>query len=267
MGKLNGKVAIITGASKGIGEGIAKVYAKEGANLVLCARGEETQTLCEHLEQSFGIKAIFAKCDVSNMEDCKRAVALALAAFSTVDILVSNAGVCRLGSFLEASEADRDYHLDINVKGTWNMAQAVLPTMVKKAYGKIVIMSSVTGYMVADCGEAGYAMSKAALIGLTKALAREFADKHITVNAICPGYVDTPMANSIALESNAKDPEAVKQGIADATPVGRLADPCEVGDLAAFLGSDESRYITGTQIVIDGGSTLLETISVGVSQV
>lgn len=264
MGKLSGKVALITGASKGIGEGIAKVYASEGANLILCARSEETKQLCMHLEQQYGIQAIFVKCDVAKAEDCKEAVRKGLEIFQTIDVLVSNAGVCRLGNFLDASEADRDFHLDVNVKGTWNIAQAVLPTMVKQNYGRIVIMSSVTGYMVADSGEAGYAMSKAALIGLTKALAREFAQYHITVNAICPGYVDTPMANIIALESNASNPESVKQGIADATPLARLADPCEVGDLAAFLGSDESRYITGTQVVIDGGSTLPETLSVGV---
>ena len=221
--------------------------------------------MCKELEATYNIKAIFVKTDVTSLQECEDAVAKGIQKFSKIDILVSNAGVCRLGNFLDTTEADRDFHLDVNVKGTWNMTHAVLPHMVKQQYGKIVIMSSVTGYMVADCGETGYAMSKAALIGLTKALAREFANHHITVNAICPGYVDTPMANSIAIESNASDPESVKQGIADATPVGRLADPCEVGDLAAFLGSDESRYITGTQIVIDGGSTLPETVSVGIS--
>lgn len=264
MGKLTGKVALITGASKGIGEGIAQVYAREGANLILCARSASTQSMVEELEQTYGISAIFVKTDVAKRADCLAAVAKGIEVFGTIDILVSNAGVCRLGNFLEVSEEDRDFHIDINVKGTWNIAQAVLPGMVEQNYGKIIIMSSVTGYMVADCGEAGYAMSKAALIGLTKALAREFADKQITVNAICPGYVDTPMADSIAHESNANDPASVKQGIASATPLGRLATPQEVGDLAAFLGSDESRYITGTQIVIDGGSTLPETVSVGV---
>ena len=141
---------------------------------------------------------------------------------------------------------------------------AILPSMVKNENGKIVIMSSVTGYMVADEGEVGYATSKAALIGLTKSLAREFAKDGINVNAICPGYVDTPMANSIARQSDANNPESVKQAIADATPLKRLTSPEEIGDLAAFLGSDESSYITGTAMVIDGGSTLPETVSVGV---
>ena len=264
MGKLEGKVALITGASKGIGEGIADVYAKEGANLILCARGEETKQLCESLMKTYGIQAIFVKCDVSKKEDCDQAVRIALSTFQTIDILVSNAGVCRLHTFLDAPQEDFDFHMNVNVRGAWNMAQAVLPIMKEKEYGKIVIMSSVTGYMVADSGEVAYAMSKAALIGLTKALAREFAPYHINVNAICPGYVDTPMANSIALESDGEHPERVKQAIADATPLARLATPNEIGDLAAFLGSDESTYITGTQIVIDGGSTLPETLSVGV---
>ena len=263
MKRLKGKTALITGASKGIGEGIARVYAKEGADLVLCARGAQTEKLCEELRDRYGIDAIFVPTDVADMQACGRAAAAAIARFGRVDILVSNAGVCRLGSFLEASEADRDYHLDVNVKGAWNICHAVLPVMKEQKYGRVVIMSSVTGYMVADPGEAGYAMSKAALIGLTKALAREFAQDGITVNAICPGYVDTPMVQGIALQSDADDPQSVKQGIAAATPLGRLADPEEIGDLAAFLGSDESRYITGTQIVIDGGSTLPETISVG----
>ncbi len=263
MGKLSGKVALITGASKGIGEGIACVYAKEGADLILCARSASTQALCEELASAYGVRAIFVKCDVSRMADCQRAVREGIEAFGKIDVLVSNAGICQLGAFLEVSEEERDWHIDVNIKGTWNIAQAVLPTMVKHHYGRVVIMSSVTGYMVADPSEAAYALSKAALIGLTKALAREFAKDGICVNAICPGYVDTPMAQSIAEQSNADDPNAVREGIAQATPLGRLASAEEVGDLAAFLGSEEARYITGTQVVIDGGSTLPETISVG----
>lgn len=184
--------------------------------------------------------------------------------FGQIDILVSNAGVCKLGNFLETDDNDRDFHFNVNINGCWNISQAVLPGMVKQKHGAIVIMSSVTGYMVADPGEAAYATSKAALIGLTRALAREFTEDGIRVNAICPGYVDTPMAQSIAVQSDASNPESVKAGIAGATPLKRLATPQEIGDLAAFLASDESRYITGTQVVIDGGSTLPETISVGV---
>lgn len=262
--KLKNKVALITGASKGIGEGIAEVFAKEGANLILCARSASTKQIANTLAEKYNIKAIYVNCDVTKKADCENAVDKGMETFGQIDILVSNAGVCKLGNFLETDDNDRDFHFNVNINGCWNISQAVLPGMVKQKHGAIVIMSSVTGYMVADPGEAAYATSKAALIGLTRALAREFAEDGIRVNAICPGYVDTPMAQSIAVQSDASNPESVKAGIAGATPLKRLATPQEIGDLAAFLASDESRYITGTQVVIDGGSTLPETISVGV---
>ena len=143
------------------------------------------------------------------------------------------------------------------------MTHAVLPHMIEKKDGRIVVMSSVTGYMVADPGEAAYAMTKAALIGFTRAMAREVADHNIRVNAICPGYVRTPLVEGMAKQSDPENPERAIQAIADAVPLKRLAHPEEVGELAAFLASDESSYITGTQIVIDGGSTLPETSSMG----
>ena len=129
--------------------------------------------------------------------------------------------------------------------------------------GAVVIMSSVTGDMVADPGEVAYATSKAALVGFTKSMAREVADKNIRVNAICPGYVLTPLVEGMAQQSDPEHPERAIKAIADAVPLKRLADPEEVGELAAFLGCKESSYITGTQIVIDGGSTLPETSSMG----
>ena len=252
MGKLTGKTALITGASKGIGEGIARAFAKHGANLVLAARGSETQALAQSLCES-GAKAIAVKMDVSDMASVQAGYEAAVQAFGGVDILVSNAGICRLGDFLTQSDADRDAHLDINVKGAWNTCKAVLPGMVARKWGRVVIMSSVTGDMVADPGEAAYAMSKAALVGLTKALAREFAP-----------YVNTPMVQGMARQSCPENPQSVVDGIAASIPLGRLADPMEVGELAAFLASDESSYLTGAQFVIDGGSTLPETSTMGV---
>lgn len=154
------------------------------------------------------LKGIFVKTDVTKMDDCKNAVNKGINTFGKIDILVSNAGVCRLKNFLDTDEDDYNFHLDVNVKGAWNICRAILPSMVENKNGKIVIMSSVTGYMVADEGEVGYATSKAALIGLTKSLAREFAKDGINVNAICPGYVDTLMANSIAMQSDANNPES-----------------------------------------------------------
>ena len=261
MAKLTGKTALITGPSKGIGEGIARVFAKHGANLVLAARGEETEQLAAALRAE-GANAIAVRMDVADMDSVQAGVKAGCEAFGQIDILVSNAGVCRLGGFLEQSDADRDLHLDINVKGAWNTCKAVLPGMVERKEGKIVIMSSVTGDMVADPGEAAYAMSKAALVGLTKALAREFAP-YVNVNAICPGYVLTPMVQGMARQSCPENPQSVVDGIAAAIPLGRLADPMEVGELAAFLASDEASYLTGAQFVIDGGSTQPETSTMG----
>lgn len=263
MGKLSGKTAFITGASKGIGEGIAKAYAACGANLILAARSSQTQELAAQLCRE-GCQAMAVEVDVTRPESIRQGICAGIERFGQIDILVNNAGVCKLGSFLEQSDEDRDFHIDVNIKGVWNVTKAILPYMIEQNYGKIIVMSSVTGDMVADPGEAAYAMTKAALVGFTKALAREVAEHHITVNAICPGYVMTPMVEGMAKQSCPDDPAGVIAGIASGVPLGRLADPIEVGELAAFLGSDESRYITGTQIVIDGGSTLPETVSMGV---
>ena len=263
MRKLEGKVAVITGASKGIGEGIAKVYAKYGAKLVLAARGARVLEFAEELRAA-GYEAIGVRTDVTNKESVLNLVKQALDTYGTIDVLVNNAGVCVLGDLLSTSDEDRDYHIDINIKGVWNVTRAIAPIMMAKREGKIVVMSSVTGDMVADPGEAAYAMSKAALVGFTKAVAREMADYNITVNAICPGYVRTPMVEGMAKQSCPENPQSVVDGIAAAIPLGRLADPMEVGELAAFLASDEASYLTGAQFVIDGGSTLPETSTMGV---
>lgn len=264
MGKLGGRTAFITGASMGIGEGIARTFAKYGGNVVLCARSAKTQALADDL-CSKGYNAIAVSADVTKPLEVKETVETAIEKYGKIDILVNNAGVIKLAGFLETTDEERDFQFDVNIKGVWNVTHAVLPYMIKQRYGKIVIMSSVTGTMVADEGETAYATTKSALLGFNKALAREVAKYNITVNAICPGYVMTPMAKQIAVDSNPDEPDVVIKGIADSIPMGRLADPEEIGELAAFLASDESRYITGTQVVIDGGSTLPETISVGFS--
>ena len=263
MGKLTGRTALITGASRGIGEGIAKTFAKHGARLILLDVSPEAKTLAEELE-SQGYSCAAVQADVRDASQVAEAVEEGTHQMGEIDILVNNAGVCRLGNFLEMSDGDRDFHIDINIKGVWNVTKAVLPGMVKRGDGRIVIMSSVTGDMVADPGETAYALSKAALVGFTKSIAVEFAGSGIRVNAICPGYVRTPMAESIARQSDPGNPESVLTEMAKAIPMRRLAAPAEVGELAAFLASDESSYLTGTQSVIDGGSTLPESVSVGV---
>lgn len=263
MKKLEGKTAIITGASKGIGEGIARVFAKYGAKLVLAARSDTVEKLAKELTDS-GYEAIGVKTDVSDKESVNNLVKTAIEKYQTIDILVNNAGICILGDLMSCSDEQRDYHINVNIKGVWNVTKAVAPYMIKNKSGRIVVMSSVTGDMVADPGEAAYAMTKSALVGFTKATARELAEYNITVNAICPGYVMTPLVEGMARQSCPEDPQSVIDGIASAVPLKRLANPEEIGELAAFLSCYESSYITGTQIVIDGGSTLPETSTMGI---
>lgn len=263
MKKLEGKTAIITGASKGIGEGIARVFARYGAKLVLAARSDAVEKLAKELTDS-GYEAIGVKTDVSDKESVNNLVKTAIEKYQTIDILVNNAGICILGDLMSCSDEQRDYHINVNIKGVWNVTKAVAPYMIKNKSGRIVVMSSVTGDMVADPGEAAYAMTKSALVGFTKATARELAEYNITVNAICPGYVMTPLVEGMARQSCPEDPQSVIDGIASAVPLKRLANPEEIGELAAFLSCYESSYITGTQIVIDGGSTLPETSTMGI---
>ncbi len=263
MKKLEGKVALITGASKGIGEGVAKVYAKYGAKCVLAARGSKVMELASELKAE-GYEVTGVQVDVSDYKSVQNLVQITESTYGKIDTLVCNAGICVLEEFLSDDDfKNRDMHLDINVKGVWNVTKAALPGMISKGGGAVVIMSSVTGDMVADPGEVAYATSKAALVGFTKSMAREVADKNIRVNAICPGYVRTPLVEGMAVQSDPENPERAIQAIANAVPLKRLARPEEVGELAAFLGCEESSYITGTQIVIDGGSTLPETSSMG----
>ena len=262
---LKGKTAVVTGGSRGIGKAICLKFAENGADIAFLYAGNtvKAEETVKELE-GLGVKAKAYQCNVADADAVAAVVKEIVKDFGGIQILVNNAGVCRLGSFLDMSDEDRDFHIDINIKGVWNVTKAVLPEMIARKDGRIVMMSSVTGDMVADPGETAYALTKAAIVGLTKSLAVEYAQSGIRVNAICPGYVRTPMAESIARQSNPEDPESVLTEMAKAIPMRRLADPLEVGELAAFLASDESSYLTGTQNVIDGGSTLPETVSVGI---
>lgn len=263
MGKLDGKVAFVTGAAMGNGAGIAHVFAELGAKVLLVDISETVHETAKNIV-SKGLDAASYVVDVADMNAVKEVVKDAYEKYGKIDVLVNNAGVIRLANFLDMSDGMRDFQFQVNINGVWNFSKAVLPYMIEKSYGKIVNMSSVTGTLVADEGETAYATTKAAIWGFTKALAREVAKHHITVNAICPGYIMTPMAEQIANESDPNEPSNVIDGIASGVPLGRLGKIEEVGQLAGFLASDESSYITGTHIVIDGGSTLPETVSVGV---
>ena len=263
MAKLDGKVALITGAAAGLGEGIATAYAKYGAKLCMVDLSKDVEKTAQKLRQEYGAEIITVIANVADKEQMKAAAAQTIEAFGALNVACCNAGVCRLAPFEEMPDEIRDFHIDVNIKGVWNTCQSVIPYMLKNGGGNIVIASSVTGDIVADAGEAAYAMTKAALVGLTKCLAVEYADRNIRVNCSQLGYARTPMVEKMAVESNPADPERAIMDIAKGVPMKRLAKPIEVGELFAFLGSDESSYLTGSQIVIDGGGTLPETMSIG----
>lgn len=259
--KLQDKVAIVTGGAMGNGLGIVKVFLKYGAKVVIFDYADQLDDTVQQLQQEYPEVEGY-KVDIRNRDMIQNSVKKVVAKYGKIDILVNNAGVAKLTPFEATSDEIRDFHFDINIKGTWNMSQAVLPYMPKE--GSIVNLSSVTGPMVADSGEVAYATTKAAILGFTKGLAAEAVAKGIRVNAILPGYIMTPMVEGIAKDSDDKNPEAVVQSIATGIPMGRLGTIEELGELAAFLASKESSYITGQGFVIDGGSTLSETMSVGV---
>ena len=261
--KLNGKVAVVTGGAMGNGLGIVEVFLKYGAKVIILDYSNELENTIKKLKSSdndvegylVDIRDNTKVTDVLNEVGKK---------YGQIDILINNAGVCKLDTFENMSDELRDFHFDINIKGTWNVTKAVLPYMKKNNKGSIVNLSSVTGPMVADSGEVAYATTKAALIGFTKALAMELVNNNIRVNAIMPGYIMTPMVEGMAKETDASNPDNVVKGIALGIPMKRLGTIEELGERAAFLASDESSYITGQGIVIDGGSTLPETMTMGV---
>lgn len=253
--KLEGKVAVITGGYLGAGRGIVDTFLKYGAKVIVLDYNENVTNLNNENILAYNV-------DIRDIKMVSEALEDAMKKYQKVDILVNNAGVCKLTPFRETTDEVRDYHFDINIKGTWNVTKACLNYM--SAGGAIVNLSSVTGPNVADPGEVAYATSKAAVLGFTKSLAAELASDGIRVNAIMPGYIHTPMVDGMSKDSNPNNPESVIDGIAASIPLKRLATPLEIGELAAFLASSEASYITGQGIVIDGGSTLPETMTMGV---
>ena len=259
--KLKDKVAIVTGGAMGNGLGIVKVFLKHGAKVIILDYSNKLQETVDKLKEDLeDVEGYLV--DIRDSKKVKEIVEKVADKYGKIDILVNNAGVAKLTPFLDTPDEIRDFHFDINIKGTWNVSKEVVPYIPEN--GAIVNLSSVTGTMVADTGEVAYATTKAALLGFTKGLAAELVERKIRVNAILPGYIMTPMVEGIAKDSNEKNPNSVVEGIAAGIPMKRLGTIEELGELAAFLASDESSYITGQSFVIDGGSTLPETMSVGV---
>ena len=239
--QLDNKVALITGASRGIGRAIALKLADCGADIaaVYTGNADKAAEVCEEIRKT-GVRAEAFKCDVSDFASAKETVEAVKKAFGTVDILVNNAGVTRDGLIMAMKEEAFDEVLDVNLKGAFNMTRHCAAIFIKKRSGKIINISSIAG-LIGNAGQANYSASKAGLIGLTKATARELASRNICCNAIAPGFIKTDMTSGISPENP----------LMAAIPLGRQGLPEEVAELAAFLcGAD---YITGESIRIDGG--------------
>jgi 3-oxoacyl-[acyl-carrier protein] reductase len=243
MTDLAGRVAIVTGASRGIGRAIASRLAARGAHVVAAARGDETGAVVEAIAAAGG-RAEAAKVDVTDRASIDAMVGGALERHGRVDILVSNAGIARDQLIVRMKPADWDAVLATNLTAAFGCVQAVLRPMMKQRAGRIITISSVVGQS-GNPGQANYAASKAGLIGFSKALAQEVASRGITVNVVAPGLIDTDMTR--ALTENARDVWAEK------IPLGRLGTPDDVAAAVCFLASDEASYITGQVIAVNGG--------------
>jgi len=244
--QFEGKSAIVTGGTRGIGKAIVLELARRGANVAFnyARSADEAEKLKSEIE-NLGVKAFAAQCDVANAEASADFVKQVTAEFGTVDFLINNAGITRDTLLLRMKEEDWDAVIDTNLKGAWTFSKAVLrPMMKNEAGGSILNISSISG-VVGMLGQTNYSASKAGMIGLTKALAKEIASRKITVNALALGLIETDMSGEMNEEHRAK--------ILEMIPLGRLGNVQEIAEIACFLLSDSARYITGQVIQPDGG--------------
>lgn len=242
---LENKVALVTGAGRGIGRAIAIALAKEGAEVVVNYNGSEERAkeVKQTIEENGG-KASIYKCNVSDFEACEAMIKDIVKEHGRLDILVNNAGITKDGLIMKMKEEDFDAVLNINLKGTFNTIRHSARQMLKQRSGKIINISSVSG-ILGNPGQANYAASKAGVIGLTKTMARELGSRGITVNAIAPGFVDTEMTEVLG--------DSVKEAACRQIILGRFGKPEDIANTAVFLASEKADYITGQVISVDGG--------------
>ena len=242
------RAAVVTGGSRGIGRAVCVALAKQGCNVVVnychgAEPAEQTAALC----RAEGVDAVAVQADVSTAEGCKTLFDAAVNAFGRVDVLVNNAGITRDGLLLRMSEADFDAVLNANLKGAFLCCKEAARRMVRQRHGRIINLSSVVA-LRGNAGQANYAASKAGLIGLTKSLAKELAGRNITVNAVAPGLIETDMTAAL--------PEAVRTGMLHSIPAGRAGKPEDVANAAAFFAAEQSSYLTGQVLCVDGGMAM-----------
>ena len=243
-----GKVALVTGSGRGIGKAIALKLAENGATLIIndvgdSAPAEQTVTEIKNMNR----QAMVVMTDVSSSTDVNRMVETAITTYGKIDILVNNAGITRDQLTMKMTDEEWDKVLAIDLKSVFLCTRAVLRPMLKQRSGRIVSMSSVVG-IIGNAGQANYAAAKAGIIGFTKTIAKEVASRGITVNAVAPGFIDTPMTQVL--------PEERKQTLMASIPLGYLGTPRDIAETVAFLASEEARYITGQVITVDGGISL-----------
>ena len=247
---LKDKGAIIAGSTRGRGKTIALKDASLGCNIVINYKSEndiERAKIVEDEVKSFGVKTLIVKADVSILDDAINLVNEAKKEFGKIDIFVNNAGITKDSLIIRMSEEDFDKVIDVNLKGTFNCLKAVTSVMLRQKYGKIINMSSVVG-VLGNAGQVNYCASKAGVIGMTKSLARELGAKNINVNAIAPGFIETDMTSSLSDEH--------KKAILSQIPLKKLGSTEDIANMAVFLGSDYSNYITGQVLHVDGGMSM-----------
>lgn len=243
--KLDGKTALVTGGSRGIGRAIALKLAKEGANVAVNYAGSAAlaNEVVEEIKQ-LGKDAIAIQCDVSNGESVANMIKETIDYFGSLDILVNNAGITRDNLLMRMKEAEWDDVINTNLKGVFHCTKAVTRQMMKQRKGRIINITSIVG-VTGNPGQANYVAAKAGVIGLTKTTAKELAARNITVNAVAPGFITTDMTDKL--------PEDVKNAMLSQIPLAKFGEPDDIANAVVFLASDESNYITGQTIHIDGG--------------
>lgn len=243
--KLSGKSALVTGASRGIGREIALELAREGADVAVNFAGSEAKAKeVVELIQAMGRKAIAIQANISSGEDVQKMVDETINQFGKLDIMVNNAGITRDQLLMRMKESDWDDVINTNLKGVFLCTKAVTRQMMKQRYGRIINISSIVG-VSGNAGQANYVAAKSGVIGLTKTAARELAPRGVTVNAVAPGYISTDMTDQL--------PEEVKSEMLKQIPLARIGEPKEIAKVVSFLASDDSSYITGQTIHVNGG--------------